>query len=102
DLLEQQRRLEDAQAAAAVLLGDRDPEPSGVCERLVELPRELVLLVLLGPVLVVERGREIRHRPLNRLLIIGELEVHRAPPNLRERPFTDAITSAAPNGTKMG
>ena len=54
DLLEQQRRLGDAQTVPAVLLRDRHAEPAALGDRVVELLRELVRLVLLHPVLVVE------------------------------------------------
>ena len=54
DLLEQQRRLGDAEAVAAVLLGDRHAEPAAVGDGVVELLREFVRQVLFHPVVVVE------------------------------------------------
>ena len=50
DLLLDDRRLGDAKAAAAVLLGDGDAEPAGLGHGVVELPGELVALVVLVPV----------------------------------------------------
>ena len=75
--------------------GRRDADPAGVGERLVEVPGELLLLIVLGPVVVVEAGREIGYRALDRLLIIGELEVHASPPAGCERPFTQTTTNDA-------
>jgi hypothetical protein len=48
------RGLGDAAAAAAVLLGDGDPDPPRIGHHLVELPGEPVVGVALHPVLVVE------------------------------------------------
>jgi hypothetical protein len=76
DLLKQQRRLGDAAAVAAVFLRDRDAEPAGGGEGLVELGRELVRRVPFHPVLVVEPGGQLTDRLADRLLVLGQIEVH--------------------------
>ena len=96
DLLEQQRGLEDPEAAAAVLLGHADAEPAGVGERLVELPGELVLGVLLEPVLLVEAGGQLGDRPPDRLLVLGELEVQ---PGIDDRRTGHHMCSVASIGS---
>src|SRR4051794_39851874 len=54
DLLQHDGRLGDPLTAAAVRLGNGDPDPAAVGHGVVELPRELVVTVHLAPVGVVE------------------------------------------------
>jgi hypothetical protein len=81
DLLEHHRRLADPLTAAAVLLGDRDAHPTACSERLVEVPRELVGLVLRRPVLVREVGADPADALADRLVIRRAAEVHRSAPS---------------------
>src|SRR2546421_606742 len=60
DLVEQERRLGDAEAGAPVRLGHDDPEPAAGGEGLQELPGVLGLAVLLEPVLGREAPRDRR------------------------------------------
>ena len=60
DLVEHHRGVGDAAPAAAVLLGDRQPEPAALGQAGVEVPGELVLAVAAGPVVVVESGAQRR------------------------------------------
>ena len=76
DLLEHHRRLGDALAAAAVLLGDGDADPAALGERVVEVPRELVGLVLLRPVLVGEVGADPSDPLADRLVVARPAELH--------------------------
>ncbi len=78
NLLEQQGGLGDAQAVPAVLLRDGHAEPAAVGDGVVELPGELVVLVLLHPVVVVEPAAQLGHRLADQFLILGELETHSA------------------------
>ena len=78
DLLEQQRRLGDAEAVAAVLLGDGHAEPAALGDGVVELLREFVRLVLLHPVVVVELARQLGDGLADQLLVLGQLETHSA------------------------
>jgi hypothetical protein len=94
--IEQQRGLEDPEAAAAVLLRHRDPQPVGFGEGLVELPGELVALVLSGPVLVVEAGGQLGHCRLDRALLIAQLEVQLSLSHRGKRLFTRLASSRFP------
>ncbi len=78
DLLEQQRRLGDAEAVAAVLLRDGHAEPAALGDGVVELLGEFVRLVLLHPVVVVELARQLGDGLADQLLILGQLETHPA------------------------
>ena len=73
DLLEHRRGLADALAAAAVALGDGDADPAAGGHRVVELPREAVLLVARRPVVVVEAAAHRPHRLADLLqgLLVG-------------------------------
>ena len=71
DLLEQQRRLGDAEAVAAVLLRDGHAEPAALGDGVVELLGELVRLVLLHPVVVVELARQLGDGLTDQLLILA-------------------------------
>ena len=57
DRLHQDRRLGDAEPAAAIFLRHRDAEPAGLGHRLVKLVRKAALGVLLQPVIVAEALR---------------------------------------------
>src|ERR1700756_3079618 len=63
---------------AAVFLRGGDAEPAAFGERVVKLRRELVLLVLGHPVVVVELACQFGHRSADRLLVVTQLEVHDA------------------------
>ena len=76
DLLEHHRRLGDPLPAAAELLGDGDADPAAVGERVVEVPRELVRLVLLGPVLVGVVGADALDPLADRLVVARPAELH--------------------------
>ena len=78
DLLEQQRRLGDSQAVAAVLLRDGHAEPAALGDGVVELLGEFVRLVLLHPVVVVELARQLGDGLTDQLLILGQLKAHPA------------------------
>jgi len=56
---------------AAVFLRRGDAEPAAFGERVVKLGRELVLLVLGHPVVVVELPCKFSDRSANRLLVIA-------------------------------
>ena len=62
DLTQHYRCLGDAETAAAILLGNRYAEPTAIGERVVELPRECVSLVMIGPVLIREGARQRSRR----------------------------------------
>ena len=76
DLLEHDRRLGDALPAAAELLGDGDADPAAVGHRVVEVPRELVRLVLLGPVLVGVVGADAPDSLADGLVVTRPAELH--------------------------
>jgi hypothetical protein len=57
--LDDEDRLEQTEPRSAVVLGDRNPEPAMLTERLPELGREALLAVALPPVLQPERGRDV-------------------------------------------
>ena len=76
DLLQEQRRLGDAEAVAAVLLRDGHAQPAALGDRVVELLREFVRLVLLHPVVVVELARQLGNRLSDQFLILAQLETH--------------------------
>ncbi len=77
DRLHDDRRLGDAEAAAAIFLRHRDPEPAGLGHRAVELVRERAVGVLLQPVLVAEALAQPRHRVADFELLGGQRETHR-------------------------
>lgn len=85
DLLQQQGRLQDAEAATAVLLGDGHAQPAALGERLVERLREAARLVLLRPVGVGETRRQFAYGFPDGFLVLGELEIHVRQPALRSR-----------------
>ena len=62
--------------AAAVLLGDGDADPTPFGHRPVEVPRELVVLVVVPPVGVVEAGAHGAHALADQLVIGVRQEVH--------------------------
>ena len=80
DLAQHEGGLGDAEPGPAVLLGDDHPEPAAGRERLHELPRVLVLPVLLEPVVRRERARQRSDFLLDELLLLGQREVHRRLP----------------------
>ena len=74
--MQQDGGIGDPPAAAAVLLGQRDPDPAAFGHAGVEVPREAVLAVARGPVVVVEAGADVAHRFGDQLLIdVEEIEV---------------------------
>ena len=76
DLLGEQGGFGDAEAVAAVLLGDGHPEPTPVGDGLIELGGELVRLIFFHPVVVVELRRELSDRLSDQFLIVGQFEAH--------------------------
>ena len=72
DLVEHHRGVGDAAAAAAVLLGDGETEPAALGQAGVEVPRELVLAVAPGPVVVVEPGAQLADRVGDQDLVVVE------------------------------
>ncbi len=62
----------------AVFLGCGDAEPAALGERVVELRRKFVTLILGHPVVVVELACQFGNRRADRLLILAQLEVHNA------------------------
>ena len=93
ELLHQDHELDDAEPLAAVLLGDEDPGPAELADL---LPGVVVVAPALG-----ERanalGREARREEvlggaLDRLLVVGEVEVHVVP---RYRSFGRPSTRSA-------
>ena len=54
------RGFGNAEAGAAIFLGNADAEPAGIGQRLVEVGRETALLVLLQPIGVVEPRADFR------------------------------------------
>ena len=75
DLLEHDRRLGDALAAAAVLLGDGDADPAALGHRLVELPRELVLGVAARASRRRRTSAHTAHRVADQLVIVIDGEI---------------------------
>src|SRR5215831_5944262 len=67
----------DAEAGAAVRLGNHQADPAVLGEGLDELVGILVLAVFLQPVVEREAPREGGHFLANQLLLLGEREVHR-------------------------
>src|SRR5262249_42304272 len=78
DFLQQDRRLGDAEAVTPVLLGSGDAEPSALRERVVELGRKFVTLILGHPIVVIEFAGQLGNRRADRLLILAQFEVHTA------------------------
>src|SRR5262249_31338949 len=76
DLVEEDGRLGDAEAGAAVLLRDHDAEPAAGAEGLDELPRVLPALVFLEPVVGGERAGERRDFLADQFLLFGQCKVH--------------------------
>ena len=74
--LHHDRRLGDAEPAAAVFLRHRDAEPAALGHRLVEFVRKPALGVLLQPVRVVEPRAQPRHRLADFQLLGGQGETH--------------------------
>jgi hypothetical protein len=76
-----------SESVAAVLLGHDEAEPAAVGERLVELGREFVRLVLAHPVVVVELRGQLADGGADRLLDISELKVHGRAPQVLVLPI---------------
>ena len=74
-LLQHDRGLGDALAAAAELFGDGDPDPAALGHVGVEVPRELVVLVAVTPVGVGVLGADPTHAVADRLVIVVGGEV---------------------------
>ena len=72
DLVEDDGGVGDPAAAAAVLLGERDPDPAALRHARVEVPREAVLPIAGGPVLVVEGATGVAHRLRDQSLVVIE------------------------------
>jgi hypothetical protein len=76
DLLQDDRRVADAQAAAAVLRRDQGGQPAAFGEGADELLRVRLPGVDLAPVLAREPAAEIRHALADRLLFKSQTKVH--------------------------
>src|SRR5260221_58838 len=77
-LLEDDARLGDAEAAAAVRLGDQRREPAGLGQRFDELARVALGPVDLAPVRIPEPGADLRDRRADVGVPIGGHERARA------------------------
>ena len=77
DRLHDDRRLGDAEPAAAIFLRHRDAEPAAFGHRPVEFVREAAVGVLLQPVIVAEALAQPRHRVADLQLLGGQGEGHR-------------------------
>ena len=80
DLVEHEGGLGDAQARAAIGLGNHEPEPAVVGEGLDELRRVFGLPVFLEPVVQGEGPSKRGDFLADQLLLLGEREVHRGLP----------------------
>src|SRR5581483_4649235 len=76
------RSFDDAEAGAAVFLGNTDAQPAGFRQSLVEVGGETALLVLFEPIGVVEARADFRDVVADRFLTGGERKIHRANPVL--------------------
>jgi len=78
--VEHEGGLGDAQARAAIGLGNHEPEPAVVGEGLDELRRVFGLPVFLEPVVQGEGPSKRGDFLADQLLLLGEREVHRGLP----------------------
>ena len=76
-LLEQQRRLGDAETVPAVLLRNGDAEPAAVGEGLVELGGNSCVASFSSQYSSSNLRGQLGDRAADRLLVLGELKVHR-------------------------
>ena len=74
DLLQDRRSGADAEAAAAVALGDQGGEEARIGERLHELPRVGALAIFLAPVLAGIAGAERAHRLAQLAVVVVEVD----------------------------
>ena len=72
DFVEDHRGVGDPASAAAVLLGQRDADPSAFGHPRVEVPGELVLAVAARPVVVVETRTDAADRLRDQPLVLVE------------------------------
>ncbi len=80
DLLDDQAVAEVVEAAAAVLLGDRRAQVAHLAEHRRELAVELLVAVVLARALDDLPVDEVARRLRDQLLLVGQVQVHRAPP----------------------
>ena len=95
-LLEEHRQLDDAEPLPTPLLGERQPGPAelGHLVPVGLLEAVLALGQLANPLGLVARGEEVMRGRLDRLLLVGEIEVHGQLQN-RQRIFGRPSTRSA-------
>src|SRR6185437_14970781 len=70
------RSFKNAEAGAAIFLGDTDAEPTGIRQRPMKIGGVTTLLVLLQPIGVVEARAYLCNRVTDRFLVGSEREIH--------------------------
>src|SRR6202030_1246875 len=76
------RRFDDAETGAAILLGNADAEPAGIRQRLMAVGGEAALPVLVQPIGVIEARADFRNVVADRFLVGSECKIHRTNPVL--------------------
>src|SRR5581483_2233152 len=85
----------DAEAGAAVILGNADAEPAALGEGLMKIDGKAARLVPFQPIGVVERATQLADRGLQLFLFRRQGKIHHCPPRIGLGSTSSADASAA-------